>query len=153
MGRRGPKPTPTKILKVRGSWRADVRKDESQAEPSIPEMPEWLSVEAKKEWNRLVLVLNKYNLLTDLDRNSLGLYCQTFADYKEALKYCEKGALIKTKNGNIIQNPAVSLKNRVLQILQRLGAEFGLSPSARAGMSIPKAKSRPTKKAAPFKIA
>ena len=153
MGKRGPKPLPTQTLKVRGSWRADVRKDEPQAEFAVPNMPDWLSSEAEKEWNRLVLTLNKYNLLTDLDGNTLGLYCQTMADYQEALEYCKEGVLIKTENGNLIQSPAVGLKNKALQMLQRLGAEFGFSPSSRAGMSMPKAQAGTKKKESPFKVA
>ena len=44
----------------------------------------------------------------------------------------EKGEIIKTAAGNIIQNPYLSIANRALDQLNKLGAEFGMTPSSRS---------------------
>jgi P27 family predicted phage terminase small subunit len=41
------------------------------------------------------------------------------------------GAVLKTKEGNFIENPLVGVVNTLRRDMQRLAAEFGLSPSAR----------------------
>jgi P27 family predicted phage terminase small subunit len=40
-------------------------------------------------------------------------------------------AVIRTKQGNLIQNPMVGVANTARREMQRLAAEFGLSPSSR----------------------
>jgi P27 family predicted phage terminase small subunit len=40
-------------------------------------------------------------------------------------------AVIRTKQGNLIQNPMVGVASTARREMQRLAAEFGLSPSAR----------------------
>ncbi len=46
------------------------------------------------------------------------------------------GAVIKTHGGNFIQNPMVGLVNTLRRDMQRLGAEFGLSPASRASIEL-----------------
>jgi hypothetical protein len=46
MGKRGPPPTPTPILQLRGSWRGKLNRDEPQPEPVAPEKPSWLTTYA-----------------------------------------------------------------------------------------------------------
>lgn len=41
------------------------------------------------------------------------------------------GAVLKTKQGNLIQNPLIGVVNTARRDMQHLAAEFGLSPSAR----------------------
>jgi len=103
---------------------------------SLPTPPDWLQGEARLEWERITSKLAELGILTELDRAILSTYCQTWADYVEALAYCKK-PLIKTVAGNIIQNPAIGVKNKAHQLLLRAAAEMGMTPSARAGMGKP----------------
>jgi len=152
MAKRGRKPLPTKILKIRGSWRAELRKDEPDLEVSIPAMPDWLSAEAKREWYRISLILVRRGLLTELDGTVLALYCQAYADYLDALKWCEKmPGLIRAKNGTLIQSPAIGLRNTAWRNVLRAAAEFGMSPGGRSGIALSKGKSK-QKKTTPFRI-
>jgi phage terminase small subunit len=50
MGKRGPQPTPTKILQLRGSWRAKKRPANVSQTPLKSHAPAWLDAEAKKIW-------------------------------------------------------------------------------------------------------
>lgn len=42
-----------------------------------------------------------------------------------------KGLIIKTKSGNLIQNPLVGAANKAMADTVRYAAEFGMTPSAR----------------------
>ena len=63
MGRRGPPPTPTPMLKLRGSWRADVNRAEPQPEMGKPKCPDWIDVYAKAAWKQLVPQLEQMGVL------------------------------------------------------------------------------------------
>lgn len=169
MSKRGPGKTPTITLKARGSWRANTQERNQEVKPeiNIPGMPDWLSAQGRREWMRLTPILAQHGLLTRLDGNTLGTYCEAVAQYLSAKKYCDaivqagdenddfgSRLLIKTRNGNVIQNPAFSIMNRALEQMNKIGQKFGMSPSDRAGLSIsPVAKPASDKKITPFKIA
>ena len=72
-------------------------------------------------------------LLTDLDRVPLALYCQAYGDYLEAKSLCAS-PLIKTTNGNIIQNPGVGIMNGAWKRCLDAAARFGMTPSDRGSV-------------------
>src|SRR5262245_889783 len=80
MGLRGPPPTPTAILNLRGSWRGKQRMGEVQFESGAPTCPAWLSKEAKAEWRRAVRLLASVGLLQKVDRALLACYCDCWAE-------------------------------------------------------------------------
>jgi len=143
MGKRGPHPTPLKILKMRGSTRIYSRKNELQAPASVPIPPEWLSPEAKAEWDRVTSALGKLGVLTQLDRAVLTVYCEMWEEYRIASAYIvtptgkRTQLVLKTAGGDAIQNPAVGIRHTAFQLLLRAAAELGMSPSARAGLRRP----------------
>ena len=46
------------------------------------------------------------------------------------------GLMIKTTNGNAIQNPLVGVARRAAADMVRYASEFGLTPSARARLAL-----------------
>jgi P27 family predicted phage terminase small subunit len=65
------------------------------------------------------------------------MYCVIFVRWKKAERMVrEKGEIIKTAAGNIIQNPYLSIANRALDQLNKLGAEFGMTPSSRSRVKV-----------------
>lgn len=170
MGKRGPQRTPTKLLKARGSWRADTpdRKNEVKTESGMPDIPEFLSLPARRRWLKLAPILMRRGLLTEMDGDALGRYCEAMVMYVEAKKYVDalikvspgeeyqSRLLVRTTNGNVIQNPAISLMKNAGKEADNLGKQFGLTPSARSGLTIlPVAKpsTQKGKKKSPFKVA
>lgn len=142
MGKRGPKPTPTKILQLRGSWRADERAGEPEPEPSVPTPPEWLRDHGLAEWNRVVPQLAGLRLLTELDRSHLAMYCESYGLYLSAVEDIERsGAYISTEGG-IVVHPAVAVRNKAWEQAYKAAQHFGLTPSSRAGLSAPAEKSK-----------
>jgi len=142
----GPKKKPLAIIKLHGSHHLYRRKDKDadlKIESSVPLSPKWLSEEAKAEWKRVTSALDKLGILTQLDRALLTVYCEMWEEYRIATNYIvtpigkKTQLVLKTKGGNVIQNPAVAIRHKAFQLLLRAAAELGMSPSARASMVKP----------------
>ena len=110
MGRRGPQPTPTKVLQARGSWRAKTRGDEPQVEPGRPPRPRWIAPKGKKLFDELAVYLEDIGVMTQLDGLALGLLCDAWSDY--------------------VENKTRENRKHLLLLLR----EFGLSPASRASV-------------------
>ena len=140
MGQRGPKPTPTKLLKLRGSWRAKLNKNEPKPKIQAPSIPGHLSKEAVAEWERIVPELKRLGLLAKIDRAALSGYCQSWARWVNAEKEIAGtgGEVVKSPSGYPIQNPWLSIANKALKQCESFIKEFGLSPAARTRIEIDK---------------
>lgn len=142
MGRRGPKPTPTGILKRRGSRRAAARKAEPQPPEGTPQPPACLTAEALAIWNELVPQLEYMKVLARIDRHALSRYCQMLAQWYACQETIEKDGLTyerKSKEGVVTAlevRPEVGLAVRLNQAISKLEAEFGLTPAARPRLTV-----------------
>ncbi len=87
-------------------------------------------------------------LITRADRALFTAYCETWARYVQAVKQVEKeGLTAVTDKGNVIQHPAVGVANKQKAELRRLAQEFGLSPSSRTRIEVPKQEDQVSGKA------
>jgi len=103
--------------------------------------PEDLSEAARREWTRIAQELFDLGILTALDRAALEGYCHVYARWKEAkVKVAERGAIVTTKKGNIIQNPYLAVENKALEQMRVFLVELGLSPSSRSRVKIARKK-------------
>ncbi len=85
----------------------------------------------------MVRELHPLGLVTIIDKDALAMYCVIFIRWLKAEKMVrEKGEIIKTAAGNIIQNPYLSIANRALEQLGKLSAEFGMTPSSRSRVKV-----------------
>ncbi len=85
----------------------------------------------------MVRELHPLGLITTIDKDALAMYCVIYMRWLKAEKLVrEKGEIIKTAAGNIIQNPYLSIANRALEQLGRIGAEFGMTPSSRTRVKV-----------------
>jgi len=138
MGRRGTKPTPTNVLKLRGSWRGEINKNEPQPEAIPPPMPTELDGMAKDCWQQLVPLLADMKVLTVADGMALYLLAETFATWRRADEMIKKDGdvyPIKTEDGKVKylqQSPYVAIARNSGKALKDLLCEFGLTPSARS---------------------
>ncbi len=105
-----------------------------------PKPPKWLKGYALQEWHRLADTLHAIGVLTDVDQTMFAIYCEAFGRLRVAMDDLDKmadqdetthGVILKTREGNFIQNPMVGAVNVLRRDVQRLAGEFGLSPSAR----------------------
>ena len=139
---RGRKPRPTHLKLVTGNpGKRALNHDEPQLAAGLPAPPPELSEDAQTEWRRVAARLRKAGMLTTLDRAALAAYCQAFGRWRQAERALAKmaeldpttgGLLIKTKEGNAIQNPLVGVANKAMADMVRYATEFGMTPSARS---------------------
>ena len=137
---RKPKPAALKILD--GSAKVNpgrVNRHEPDPSGARPVMPATMSPDAKKAWKDLVGWLDGMGLLTSTDQHAMRRYAEGWADYL---------ALLREWRQTMFDDRcpvAGRLKNVELQ-LNRLAAEFGLTPASRAGLVAPGAgKTAPSK--------
>lgn len=138
----GTKPKPTHLKLVTGNpGKRPLPKAEAKVVPALPSPPPHLSDEAKVEWGRVSEALFKVGLLSHVDRAALAAYCQAYGRWVQAERAIAEmakrdqltgGLMIKTTNGNAIQNPLVGTANKAAADMLRFAAEFGMTPSARS---------------------
>ena len=145
MGGKGPAPTPTNILKARGSWKVNERKDEPEYETVKPKMPAWLDKEAKKEWRQIAPQLANARVLTKVDCIALARYCQLVSRWKQAeIFLIEHGMTYVDKFKSTHPFPQIKISKDCADQLLRMEHEFGLTPSARTRIkAAPETKEKP----------
>ena len=148
MGLRGPTPTPTEILKRRGSREVAKRDREPRPEKGAPRCPAWLDKEAKAVWRQLVPQLEAIGVLTKIDGNALARYCRLFVRWKQCDAFVRKyGETYTTgyhkdektgvsKPTSFQQFPEVGIINKLGPQLLKIEQEFGLTPAARARIQV-----------------
>lgn len=142
MGARGPLPKPTEVLKLRGSWRANLNRDEPKPPIEPPAKPEWLSEEAGQAWDQIVPRLLEMKVLARIDANALARYCEMWVEWRQALAFVRKnGTTFPIRDGNgkikcLGQFPQVALVHKLSLALSRLEQEFGMTPSARSRINV-----------------
>jgi P27 family predicted phage terminase small subunit len=125
MGKRGPKP------RVRGVSVPSCLEGE-------PEPPGDLDPVARDAWDRLTGLLRSMGMLCLADRDALTLYAVTFSRWRRAEADIDRlGTALIDKYGVAKANPAGAMAKDCRATLIRLMGEFGLTPSARAGLNLP----------------
>lgn len=149
---RGRKPTPTPLRILRGNpGKRALNRNEPTPAPTIPEAPAHLTPAALEEWDRIAPVLLEQGLLTDLDRAGLAAYCVAYARWIEAEESVRKlGVLVKSPNGFPVHSPYLAIANRAMEQMQRLLAEFGMSPSSRSRVTATDKAARSANKLSQF---
>ncbi|MDP5306247.1 phage terminase small subunit P27 family [Paracoccus spongiarum] len=135
---RGRKPKPTALKLLEGNpGKRPISGQEPKPPSGAPTCPAHLSPTAKAEWKRLAGVLNGIGLLTRIDRAVMAAYCQSYGRWVEAeRKLAETPAILKTPAGYLQVSPWMGIANKQVELMTRLMAELGLSPSARARLAI-----------------
>jgi len=138
---KGPKPKPTNLKLLEGyPGHHPINKNEPKPKQTIPGCPRFLSSAAKWEWKRILPELRRLGLLTIVDRTALAAYCQSWADYKEAIKFLKENGKTYSVRGEggrkYLAYPQVTMADRALKQIRAFCTEFGLTPSSRARMSM-----------------
>lgn len=154
---RGPKPLPANVHLLRGNPSHKNLADLTEAlqpEVEIPSCPRHLLPEARKEWRRISPELERYGLISKLDRGALALCCQAWARWvwaeeqlqRYAAQAVEKmaeaaekgeayaggdGYTMATPNGHMTYSPHWVIANKAMEQYRQFMAEFGLSPASR----------------------
>lgn len=113
---------------------------------ALPQLPKHMSAEAHKEWKRITPLLLELNLLTQIDRAALELYCRAYGRLQQvehaltakqdqllAQDLDPTDALVQPTPTGFLRESALSkLAADLSQQVDRYLASFGMSPSARS---------------------
>lgn len=138
MGLRGPAPEPLALKVLKGTARRPDRVPQPSVGGGLPACPAWLEPEAKREWRRVAPELRRLGLLTVVDRAALAGYCQAYSRWRAAEERVRDGELtFTTQTGFVGVRPEVAIAQKSLALVRAFCHEFGLTPSARARMTVP----------------
>ena len=99
--------------------------------------PKELSDEAKKEWRTLMNYYKNLDLevICNLDRNALTIYCENMALYKKAVAEIAKGPEVYLDfKGNLKKTPWLDVKEKATNKIKTFGEMLLLDPQSRAKM-------------------
>lgn len=132
----GRKPQPTNLKIIKGNpGKRPLNKDEPKPKVVTPEPLAWLDPTAQTEWKRIVPILARLGLLTEIDTVAMAGYCKAFSRWKQAEEILDKSPSMmfrSEKNKYPCPMPHVSISQKYLQIMKGYLIEFGMTPSARS---------------------
>lgn len=130
----GRPPTPTPVLKMRGTYRPDRHDSRlSSVAGGKPICPRHLTGEAKKHWQAVVPPLAAAGVVEKLDTSALTAMCELWLVYRVAhAMWC---ADPKNKNARIAMIESHRAWSATAQ-------QFGLTPAARARLKTPAAEAK-----------
>ena len=117
-----------------GTFRAD-RHSLSKLPIEVPPCPGDLSATAKEYWDDITDKLEAAGMIAAIDGMALRIFCESAALYVKAMAELDKGLVIQTTNGNWVQNPHLSIRNKLGTALLATARQFGMTASSRNGLS------------------
>lgn len=141
----GMTPTPTAILKLRGSRL--VRDREKRGEPTpesgIPARPRNVTNEARELWTVVTRMLERMGVVATIDGGQLERYCLMFVQWRQLQRVIAKfsttddvlAATLKNDDARPIVRNAWTEAHRLDAALKQIEMQFGLTPAARARLT------------------
>jgi P27 family predicted phage terminase small subunit len=135
MGLRGPAPKPSALEAGEGNpGKRRINKLEPKPSETRPRMPSTLDAGAKKEWRRLLPILERMRVLTEADGIALANLCYDYSLLQQAQASLVKtGMLTMNKKTEMIhQNPLIKVVAQTTDRISRGLQQFGLTPASRS---------------------
>jgi P27 family predicted phage terminase small subunit len=151
----GPPPKPTALKKLAGNpGKRALNKSEPQPERVIPAMPRGLPKRAQRFWRDHAAKLEELGVLTAVDGPAFTLMALHYAVALEALEIIQRDVLLLTdetgapekiirtglmavdENGAARKHPLLQVWRENSTAFRQYAAQFGLTPAARARLSI-----------------
>ena len=137
MGLRGPRRLPSRLQDLKGD--PGNRRKIKEAKPVTTDQPppDYLQGKSLNKWNELSAVLSPAGLLTNADRDALGMYCLHFEFYLQALAAVRKEGQVmefhSNKQGRSLSmtHPQATNLAKLHDAMLRTAQHFGMTPSRR----------------------
>ena len=131
MGKRGPKPKPTAILKAHGSHHANKRPDVNyeNALTTLPACPDWVSKGGRAHWKTIGEIVLQMKLLAPEYVPALGLTVDAIAVYLSRAEEAEATAFTYWSESGPKEHPIHKAADRARMEMRRWIALWGLSPA------------------------
>lgn len=135
----GRKAAPRALRVVGGTVTRDGRVLDSgkrEIEPEVkfvreaPAKPAELSPDASWLWDRVVEQMTTIGLLKPLDGPALEAACETFARWREAVRFRQERGLLGKNSQGVVAAPWVGIEERAGKDFRAWCAEFGITPAA-----------------------
>ena len=150
MGKRGPKHTPTFLKVLNGNpGKRPLNINEPKPKPIAAPAPTWMRTTAKTMHKTLAPQLEALGLLTAIDGAAFAAACESYATWVHCEKQLIRHGLTITltkidEDGKEFAyytqaRPEISIGNKALLAFKSFCTEFGLTPSSRAGITLPDA--------------
>ena len=141
MGRRGTKPTPTEVLRLVGSRRAESRVNEVEFTLATPTCPEWVPEGARAWFDDHAQSAADAGYMTEEFQTALAGAAYWLGEFLELDKLIkETGRMQTTSNGNVQTSALVTQRRQAWEEHRKLLIEFGFTPSSKSAV-----KSSPNK--------
>lgn len=144
-GQVGRPPLPAKVHQLHGNASKKPMAallDEFSPDVELAKLPAWVKGEARKEYQRLGEELERYGLVSKLDRGALIMMATEWARYVWAetkiaeeneadLVRGERGLVAMTPSGYKVMSVYLTIQRAAIERYTKLASEFGLTPAAR----------------------
>ena len=135
--KRGPAKKPTALRMIDNARIKKIPESEPKPLLMLPRAPVHLSHKAKLIWRRMGKILLKLGLITEADEATFAMWCTSYAELQKLEVEVQTEEFTYTSaTGNILPNPKFYLLFKVRAQVERYGTRFGMSPSARAGITV-----------------
>lgn len=151
----GRKPTPARMIdpKKHKKSKKEIEK-RIQAEDKLKtkanlRAPSYLTETAKKEWRRIMKLYREMDaeILSDLDKNALSVYCEAYAMWREAHNVWakhQKVVSVDKEAQRIIDSTKRTMKEQA-QIMSKYQDQLCLTPVGRAKMGMQREEKKESK--------
>lgn len=138
MGKRGPAPQPTKLRLLNGARPDKVNQHEPIPTDELPVCPDDEPQDVRDLFDRVVRHLDTMKLASSADTEQLLVYCWAVVVHRQASVQlmAGDGVLIEGAMGGQVKHPALQIMRDAAQTIRSYAGEFGLTPSARAGLEV-----------------
>ena len=140
MAKPGRKPKPTRVKELNGNpGKRRLSKREVKPGAEKPRVPAGMPFdEARKFHKKIGDTLHAVGLLTKADGPAMAMMSLHYAIALDAAKTLDKeGLTLEGARGGEVKHPAATIFNQNSMAFRRYATEFGMTPSARAGMETP----------------
>jgi P27 family predicted phage terminase small subunit len=128
------KPTSLRILDGDAPYR--INGDEPKSPPGLGDPPDWLDALAREEWARVRVVVEGMGVATRADSAGAALYCHHFSVWRRAWQTIDREGMTIETDTTVKSHPAVGIANTAAREMAKLLGQFGMTPSARAGLHV-----------------
>lgn len=95
-----------------------------------PPKPASLSADAEWLWDQVVEQMKSASILKPLDAASLEIACETFARWREAVRFRKAHTLLAKNSQGTVAAPWIGIEERASKDFRAWAAEFGFTPAS-----------------------
>lgn len=131
-GRKGAHPT-LKLLNGRSEGKDSAGRPVEEPPPFAreqPKKPEHLSEDASWLWDQVCEQMKTVGVLKPLDASGLEVACETFARWREAVRFRQESGLLAKNSQGVVASPWVGIEERAGRDFRAWCSEFGFTPAA-----------------------